>query len=131
MSMTDPLADMFTRIMNGQTAGKSEVTVPSSKLKQAICSVLKEEGYIESFSASDSDAKPELTISLKYYKGAPVIESYKRVSRPGRRVYKSKDELPSVLGGLGIAIVSTSKGVMAGNRASHLGQGGEVLCVVS
>lgn len=131
MSMTDPLADMFTRIMNGQSAGKTEVTVPASNLKKAICSVLKEEGYIDGFAVKEEGKKSELTITLKYFKGAPVIESYKRVSKPGRRVYKSKDDLPSVLGGLGVAIVSTSKGVMAGNRANSLGHGGEILCVVS
>lgn len=131
MSMTDPLADMFTRIMNGQAAGKGEVRLPSSNVKAAICSVLKAEGYIEDFSTNIEQGKPELRIILKYFKGAPVIEAYKRISKPGCRVYKSKDQLPSVLGGLGVAIISTSKGVMTGSQARQLGHGGEVLCVVS
>lgn len=131
MSMTDPLADMFSRIMNGQAAGKQAVTLPSSSVKVAICKVLKEEGYIEEFKVTTVDNKPELSISLKYYKGSPVIEYLKRVSKPGCRIYKPKDEIPTVLGGLGVAIVSTSKGVMTDKNAREQGHGGEVLGVVS
>ncbi|HUL12844.1 MAG TPA: 30S ribosomal protein S8 [Methylococcaceae bacterium] len=131
MSMTDPLADMFTRIMNGQAAGKQEVTLPSSTAKVAVCKVLKGEGYLEDFRVSESGRKTELTIFLKYYKGAPVIEYLERVSKPGRRIYKSKDQLPTVLGGLGIAIVSTPMGLMTDKNAREHGHGGEVLCLVS
>lgn len=131
MSMTDPLADMFTRIMNGQAAGKKEVTLPSSTAKVAVCKVLKEEGYIEDYRVSAKERKADLTIALKYYKGVPVIEYFKRVSKPGRRIYKSKDQLPTVLGGLGIAIVSTPKGLMTDKNAREHGHGGEVLCLVS
>lgn len=129
--MTDPIADMLTRIRNGQRAGKVSVSMPSSKLKQSIANVLKEEGYIADFSEQDEDGKPSLNVSLKYYEGQPVIDSLKRVSRPGLRIYKAKDELPKVLGGLGVAIVSTSKGVMSDRAARAAGEGGEVLCYVS
>jgi len=131
MSMTDPLADMFTRIMNGQAAGKKEVLLPSSNAKVAVCRVLKEEGYIEDFRVAENGKKTELNVSLKYYKGVPVIEYLKRVSKPGRRIYKSKDHLPTVLGGLGVAIVSTPKGLMTDKDAREQGHGGEVLCLVS
>lgn len=131
MSMTDPLADMFTRIMNGQAAGKKEVILPSSTAKVAVCKVLKDEGYIEDFRVVENRNKGELTVALKYYKGVPVIEYLKRVSKPGRRIYKSKEQLPTVLGGLGIAIISTPKGVMTDKNAREQGHGGEVLCLVS
>ncbi len=131
MSMTDPIADMLTRIRNGQMAQKQSVTMPSSTLKQAVSVVLKEEGYVESFEVVENGAKPELTITLKYFQGKPVIENIQRVSRPGLRIYKSYDELPDVMGGLGTAIVSTSKGLMTDKTARSNGVGGEVLCVVS
>lgn len=131
MSMTDPIADLLTRVRNGQLAGKTEVKAPASKLKVEVLRVLKEEGYIADFSKADEDGKPMLSVKLKYYQGKPVIERVQRVSRPGLRVYKGKDELPKVLGGLGVAIVSTSKGVMSDRAARASGQGGEVLCVVS
>jgi small subunit ribosomal protein S8 len=130
MSMTDPIADMLTRIRNGQAAGKKIVKQPSSKLKVAIAKVLKEEGYITDYSTETVGNHTEMTVVLKYYRGAPVIESIKRVSRPGLRIYKSKDELPKVLGGLGIAIVSTSNGVMTDRAARANGHGGEVICTV-
>jgi small subunit ribosomal protein S8 len=130
MSMTDPIADMLTRIRNGQAAGKKLVKQPSSKLKVAIAKVLKEEGYISDYSTETVGNHTEMTIVLKYYRGAPVIENIKRVSRPGLRIYKSKDELPKVLGGLGIAIVSTSNGVMTDRAARAIGHGGEVICTV-
>jgi small subunit ribosomal protein S8 len=128
--MTDPIADMLTRIRNAQSAGKMEVTMPSSKAKIAIAAVMKEEGYITDFAAS-SDAKPQLTITLKYYQGSPVIDELKRVSRPGLRIYKNKDELPKVLNGLGVAIISTSAGVMTDKKARAEGRGGEVICTIS
>lgn len=128
--MTDPIADMLTRIRNGQAAGKKIVKQPSSKLKVAIAKVLKEEGYITDYSTETVGNHTEMTIVLKYYRGAPVIENIKRVSRPGLRIYKSKDELPKVLGGLGIAIVSTSNGVMTDRAARAIGHGGEVICTV-
>jgi small subunit ribosomal protein S8 len=131
MSMTDPIADFLTRIRNGQSSGKAEIRVPASKLKLAIAKVLKEEGYIEDFSSVVEDGKATLAVQLKYYQGRPVIDRLERVSRPGLRVYKGKDELPSVLGGLGIAIVSTSRGVMTDRQARASGHGGEVLCIVS
>ncbi|WP_132971174.1 30S ribosomal protein S8 [Thiogranum longum] len=131
MMMTDPIADMLTRIRNGQRAGKVTVSMPSSKLKQSIASVLKDEGYIADFSEQDEDGKPSLNVSLKYYDGQPVIDTLKRISRPGLRIYKAKDELPKVMGGLGVAIVSTSKGVMSDRAARAAGEGGEVLCYVS
>lgn len=131
MSMTDPISDLLTRIRNGQQAGKAEVKVPASKLKAEVLRVLKEEGYIADFVKADEDGKPVLSVKLKYYQGRPVIEQLKRVSRPGLRIYKGKDELPRVLGGLGVAIISTSKGVMSDRAARAQGEGGEVLCVVS
>lgn len=128
--MTDPVADMLTRIRNGQSAGKKNIKLPSSKLKVSIAKVLKEEGYITDFNIEAIGSHTEMTIELKYYKGVPVIENIKRVSRPGLRIYKSKDELPKVLGGLGIAIVSTSNGVMTDRAARAIGHGGEVICTV-
>lgn len=130
MSMTDPVADMLTRIRNGQSAGKKFIRQPSSKLKVSIAKVLKEEGYIADFNTETVGNHIEMTIELKYYKGVPVIENIKRISRPGLRIYKSKDELPKVLGGLGIAIVSTSNGVMTDRAARAIGHGGEVICTV-
>ena len=129
--MTDPIADFLTRIRNGQSANKVEVVMPSSTLKCAIAAVLKDEGYINDFSTADEDGKPILTVSLKYYDGKPVIEKLQRASRPGLRLYKGKDDIPSIQNGLGIAIVSTSKGVMSDRQARAAGQGGEVLCIVS
>jgi small subunit ribosomal protein S8 len=129
--MTDPIADLLTRIRNGQAANKMEVSMPSSTLKCAIANVLKDEGYITDFSTADEDGKPVLTITLKYYEGRPVIEMIQRSSRPGLRLYKGKDELPSVQNGLGVAIISTSSGVMSDRQARAAGEGGEVLCVVS
>ena len=130
MSMTDPIADMLTRIRNGQKAGKVDVAMPSSKVKQAIAAVLRDEGYIEDFVHEDNDGKPVLRVQLKYFDGRPVIDKVQRVSRPSLRIYKGKDELPSVLGGLGIAIVSTSSGVMTDRAARSSGQGGEILAYV-
>lgn len=130
MSMNDPIADMLTRVRNAQAARKLEVSMPSSKLKLAICQVLKDEGYIADFQVS-TDVRPVLTIRLKYFEGRPVIESIKRVSRPGLRIYRGADDLPKVLDGLGIAIVSTSHGVMTDRAARAGGHGGEVLCTVS
>jgi small subunit ribosomal protein S8 len=129
--MTDPIADMLTRIRNAQQAEKLTVDMPSSKRKSALAQVLKDEGYIENFAVSDVDGKPRLEITLKYYAGRPVIEHIQRISAPGRREYKGKDALPKVSGGLGIAIVSTSKGVMTDRAARQAGLGGEVLCIVS
>ena len=129
MSMQDPIADMLTRIRNAQQVGKTSVTMPSSKLKKSIAGVLKEEGYVGEFSVNDA-AKAELTVDLKYFEGKPVIAELDRVSRPGLRSYVGKDELPSVRGGLGIAIVSTSKGVMTDRAARAAGVGGEILCTV-
>ncbi len=131
MSMSDPIADMLTRIRNGQSANKKSVTMPSSKLKLSIAKVLQEEGYIRGFSKGEVDGHPALIVELKYFNGKPVIEEIQRVSKPGLRIYKSKDELPKVLGGLGIAIVSTSSGVMTDRAARKAGMGGEVLCVVA
>jgi small subunit ribosomal protein S8 len=131
MSMTDPLADMFTRIINGQAAGKKEVILPASKIKVAVSHVLKEEGYIEDAKIVDDAGKSRLIISLKYFKGVPVISQLKRVSKPSRRIYRAKESIPTVLGGLGVAIVSTSKGVMTDKQAREQGHGGEVLCLVS
>lgn len=130
MSMQDPIADLFTRIRNGQSANKVSVTMPSSKLKVAITQLLKDEGYIADYSVN-GDTKPELEITLKYYQGQPVVESIQRVSRPGLRVYKRKGDLPKVLGGLGVAIVSTSKGIMTDRAARKAGLGGEVIGLVS
>ena len=129
--MTDPIADILTRIRNGQAANKVEVSMPSSGVKCAIANVLKDEGYIKGFFNADEDGKPVLTITLKYHEGKPVIEMIKRSSRPGLRLYKGKDELPSIQNGLGVAIISTSKGVMSDRQARAAGEGGEVLCVVS
>jgi small subunit ribosomal protein S8 len=131
MSMSDPIADMLTRIRNGQTAGKASVALPSSKMKAAVAAVLKDEGYVEDFSVADAEGKPTLTIELKYFQGKPVIDMLKRVSRPGLRIYKSRDDLPKVRGGLGIAIVSTSRGVMTDRAARQAGQGGEVVAYVA
>ena len=129
--MTDPIADLLTRIRNGQSANKLEVSMPSSKLKCAIANVLKDEGYINDFSTAEEDGKAALTITLKYYEGKPVIETIDRSSRPGLRLYKGKDDIPSIHNGLGVAIVSTSKGVMSDRQARAAGEGGEILCVVS
>lgn len=131
MSMTDPIADLLTRIRNGQAARKKQVSMPSSKAKRAIAEVLKDEGYITDYGVSEADGKPVLTIDLKYFQGRPVIESIQRVSRPGLRVYRGKDELPTVRGGLGVAIVSTPRGVMSDRAARAAGHGGEVLCIVA
>ena len=131
MSMSDPIADMLTRIRNGQRSQKASVAMPSSKVKVAIANVLKEEGYIEDFGVVTNGAKAELSIQLKYYAGRPVIESIDRVSRPGLRIYKGEDDIPVVMNGLGVAIVSTSNGVMTDRKARATGVGGEVLCVVA
>jgi len=128
--MTDPIADMLTRIRNGQSAGKVDVSMPSSKAKISIANVMKEEGYVTDFSV-DSEAKPTLTVVLKYFEGRPVIDDMKRVSRPGLRIYKGKSDLPTVLNGLGIAIVSTSAGMMTDRQAREAGRGGEVICTIS
>jgi len=131
MSMSDPISDMLTRIRNAQMAEKINVTMPSSKLKVAIAKVLQDEGYVEGYNISSADNKPALEISLKYYAGRPVIEKIQRVSRPGLRMYKGCDEIPKVMNGLGIAIVSTSKGLMTDRKARANGIGGEVLCIVA
>lgn len=131
MSMTDPIADMLTRIRNGQMAEKLAVTMPSSKIKEAIAKVLLDEGYIEDFTVRKEGAKSELDIKLKYYAGRPVIERLERVSRPGLRIYRGKQDLPKVMNGLGIAIVSTPKGVMTDRKARSVNVGGEVLCIVA
>ena len=131
MSMTDPIADLLTRIRNGQTAGKAEVRLGSSKLKTAVVKVLKDEGYIADYRHDEEEGgKPTLTIALKYFEGRPVIDRLERVSRPGLRIYRGKDELPKVLGGLGVAVVSTPKGIMSDRQARAAGTGGEVLFVV-
>jgi small subunit ribosomal protein S8 len=131
MSMTDPIADLLTRIRNGQTARKPEVSMASSKLKTAIARVLKEEGYVAEVRLDSEGQKQTLTIGLKYYDGRPVIDRLERVSRPGLRIYRGKDELPKVLGGMGTVIVSTPRGVMTDKQARSIGQGGEVLCIVA
>ena len=131
MSMTDPIADFLTRIRNGQAAGKSEVSMPSSKIKLAIAQVLKDQGYIDQFDVSTEGGKSSLRISLKYYQGRPVIDRIERVSKPGLRVYRGKDDLAAILGGLGVAIISTSRGVMTDREARAAGHGGEVLCIVA
>jgi small subunit ribosomal protein S8 len=132
MSMTDPIADLLTRIRNGQKAGKASISMPSSKAKAAVCEVLKREGFIGDFSVADAPGnKRELTIALKYYEGRPVIERLDRVSTPSLRVYRGKDKLPKVMGGFGVAIVSTSAGVMTDREARARGQGGEVVCIVA
>ncbi len=131
MSMSDPIADLLTRIRNAQSVSKTNVVMPSSKLKVAIARVLKEEGYIEDFAVADLGGKPELRIELKYYAGRPVIERIERVSRPGLRIYRGKSEIPTVMNGLGVAIVSTPKGVMTDRKARATGTGGEILCYVA
>ncbi|MCW8825027.1 MAG: 30S ribosomal protein S8 [Gammaproteobacteria bacterium] len=131
MSMTDPIADMLTRIRNGQSAAKMEVSMPLSKLKKSVAVVLKDEGYISDFNEQDIDGKPALNITLKYFQGQPVIEKIARVSRPGRRVYKSSNDLPKVQNGLGVAIISTSAGLMTDRAAREAGHGGEVICTVA
>ena len=131
MSMTDPISDMLTRIRNGQKAQKVSVSMPASKVKVAVAGVLKDEGYIADFETSGEGAAKTLSVELKYFEGTPVIEKVERVSKPGLRIYRGKDELPKVLGGLGIAIVSTSAGVMSDRQAREQGIGGEVICVVS
>ena len=131
MSMTDPIADMLTRIRNGQKARMLSVTMPASSQKVAIANVLKDEGYITGYSTDGEGARKSLTVDLKYFEGTPVIETVRRVSKPGLRVYRGKEDLPKVLGGLGVAIVSTSAGVMSDRQAREKGIGGEVLCVVS
>ncbi len=131
MSMSDPIADMLTRIRNGQMSEKVSIRMPASKLKKAIAQVLKDEGYIEDYLVQDSAGLPEMEIALKYYAGRPVIEKIERVSRPGLRIYKGSADIPRVMNGLGVAIVSTSKGVMTDRKARSLGVGGEVLCVVA
>lgn len=131
MSMTDPISDMLTRIRNGQAARLTEVTMPGSKVKKAIAQVLLDEGYISAFDSKMDGAKETLRVELKYFQGKPVIDLLQRVSKPSLRIYKSRDELPQVLGGLGVAIVSTSTGVMADRQARANGQGGEVLCIVA
>ncbi len=131
MSLQDPIADMLTHIRNGQARNKKTVTMPSSKLKMAVAGILKEEGYITDFSVSDDEIKKSLTVELKYFEGKPVIETLKRVSRPSLRRYRSKNDLPTILNGLGIAIISTPKGLMTDKSARRQGVGGEVLCVVA
>ncbi len=131
MSMSDPIADMLTRIRNGQAVGKVAVNMPSSRQKIAIAQLLKDEGYLSDFAVSEESGKAILSVSLKYFQGAPVIETIKRVSRPGLRIYKGSKELPKVRGGLGIAIISTSKGLMTDRAARAAGHGGEVLAVVA
>lgn len=130
MSMSDPIADMLTRIRNGQSANKVSVDMPSSKLKLEIARVLKEEGFVGEFAVSDDQKKPILSIQLRYHQGRPVIDSLQRVSRPGLRIFRRKEDIPQVNGGLGIAVVSTSKGVMTDRAARSSGQGGEILCTV-
>ncbi len=131
MSMSDPIADMLTRIRNAQMVQKVSVVMPASKLKTAIAEVLKAEGYIDGFSIEGEATKPQLKIGLKYYAGKPVIEHIERVSRPGLRVYKGRHDIPNVMNGLGVAIVTTPKGVMTDRKARQAGIGGEVLCYVS
>ena len=129
--MSDPIADMLTRIRNAQLAEKLSVAMPSSRVKTSIAQVLKDEGYIEEFKVRDEDGKSTLEIALKYYAGEPVIEKIERVSRPGLRIYKGLEDIPKIMNGLGIAIVSTSKGVMTDRKARATGIGGEVLCIVA
>ena len=131
MSMSDPIADMLTRIRNGQGARKVSVTMPASTAKEAVAKVLEDEGYILGFATDGEGATKELTVELKYFEGVPVIETIQRSSKPGLRIYRGKDDLPKVLGGLGVAIVSTSAGVMSDRQARAKGIGGEVICVVS
>jgi small subunit ribosomal protein S8 len=131
MSMSDPIADMLIRIRNAQLVGHTEVAMPASKLKAAIAQVLKDEGYIDDFALRDDGPKRELRIGLKYYAGRPVIERLERVSKPGLRVYRGRDDIPRVMNGLGVAILSTSRGVMTDRKARADGVGGEVLCIVA
>jgi small subunit ribosomal protein S8 len=131
MSMTDPIADMLTRIRNAQMVERAVVEMPSSKVKIAIAKVLQDEGYIEGFKVGGEETKPVLEIALRYHAGRPVIEKLERISKPGLRIYKGKDEIPRVMNGLGIAIVSTSRGVMTDRKARATGVGGEVLCYVA
>jgi small subunit ribosomal protein S8 len=131
MSMSDPIADMLIRIRNAQLVGHTDVAMPASKLKASIAQVLKDEGYIEDFALRDDGAKKELRIGLKYYAGRPVIERLERVSKPGLRVYRGRDDIPRVMNGLGVAILSTSRGVMTDRKARADGVGGEVLCIVA
>lgn len=131
MSMSDPIADLLTRIRNAQRVEKASVTLPSSKLKVAIVTVLKEEGYVEDFKVNANNGKPELEISLKYYAGRPVIERIERVSKPGLRIYKGRNDIPQVMNGLGVTIVSTSRGVMTDRKARANGVGGEVIAYVA
>ena len=131
MSMSDPIADMLTRIRNAQVVNKTSVAMPSSKIKVAIAQVLKDEGYIEDFAVVGEAAKPELKIGLKYYAGRPVIERIDRVSKPGLRVYRGKGDIPTVMNGLGVTIISTPQGVMTDRKARAPGTGGEVLCYVA
>jgi small subunit ribosomal protein S8 len=129
--MSDPIADMLTRIRNAQSANKSSVSMPSSKTKNAIANLLKEEGYVADVETTTKDAKPVITVSLKYYEGKPVIDEISRVSRPGLRIYKGADELPKVRGGLGVAVISTSRGLMSDRAARKAGIGGEVVCFIA
>jgi len=131
MSMTDPIADMLTRIRNAQMVGHTEAAMPCSRLKISIAQVLKDEGYIEDFAVREENAMKQLRIGLKYYAGKPVIERIERVSKPGLRVYKGRDDIPRVMNGLGVAILSTSRGVMTDRKARADGVGGEVLCIVA
>jgi small subunit ribosomal protein S8 len=131
MSMSDPISDMLTRIRNAQLTEKVSVRMPASKLKKAIAEVLRDEGYIDGFVVRDNSGLPEMEVALKYYAGRPVIEKIERVSKPGLRIYKGRDDLPRVMNGLGVAIVSTSRGVMTDRKARSLGVGGEVLCIVA
>ncbi len=131
MSMTDPIADLLTRVRNAQRAGKADVSIPASKLKLSVLDVLVSEGYIAGYESSEIDGKPVFNVALKYFQGRPVIETIQRVSKPSLRVYRGKDKLPTVNGGLGIAIISTSRGVMSDREARKVGAGGEVLCTVS
>ena len=131
MSMSDPIADMLTRIRNAQAVDKAVVVMPSSKIKVAIAQVLKDEGYVDGFAVKTDGGKSQLEIALKYYAGRPVIERIERVSRPGLRIYKGRDSIPQVMNGLGVAIVTTPKGVMTDRKARQTGVGGEVLCYVA
>ena len=131
MSMTDPISDMLTRIRNAQASGKTTVAMPASKLKSAIAQVLKDEGYVDGFVVRPNEGKPVMEVSLKYYAGSPVIEKIERVSRPGLRIYRGAQEIPKVMNGLGVAIVSTSQGVMTDRKARATGVGGEVLCIAA
>jgi small subunit ribosomal protein S8 len=130
MSMSDPIADMLTRIRNAQASEKVTVLMPSSKVKVSIAKVLKDEGYVDNFAVREVEGKPQLEIALKYYAGKPVIEKIERVSRPGLRIYRGREDIPQVMNGLGVAIVSTSHGVMTDRKARQTGVGGEVLCIV-